>query len=55
MFLKTIENYLLNSPLNAIFLAEKILTLLNENNIAIYLLSECYYLEGDFVKVNFLI
>lgn len=54
IFLKMIDNYLLNSPSNAIFFAEKLLTLLDHHKISVYLLSECYFLEGDFVKVNFL-
>lgn len=49
-----IEFYLQNRPVDSIFYAEKLNTLLKDNIIAIYLLGECYFLNRDYVKVNYL-
>ena len=45
---------MIGSAEDAIFLADKLCTLLEENIIAVYFLAECYYSQKDYVKVNFL-
>lgn len=54
IFQKIIEFYSQNRPYDAIFFSEKLAFLLDSNIIAVYLLGECYYLNGDYVKVNYL-
>lgn len=54
MFTKTVELHLNNRLQEAIFMSEKLKTLLNEDPLAIYLLAECYYTDQNFVKVNYL-
>ena len=54
MFTKTVELNLNNRPKEAIFLAEKLKTLMNNDPLTVYLLAECYFADQNFVKVNYL-
>ena len=54
IFTKTVELYLNNWLEEAVFMSEKLKTMLNEDPLAIYLLAECYFTDLNFVKVNYL-
>ena len=54
IYVRAVDTYMIGSAEDSIFLADKLCTLLNDNVIAVYFLAECYYLQKDYVKVNFL-
>ena len=49
MIIDNIQNHSYN---DAIFFADKLLTLLGGNPIVIYILGECYYFNNDYKKVH---
>lgn len=47
---------LINHQTNhSLFLAERLVTLTNNDPIATFILAECYYQLGDYVKVNYVL
>lgn len=52
IFIKVIEAYMNHDGGNAVFYADKLVTLTNSQPLAVYLLGECYYLQEDYVRVS---
>lgn len=51
LFKTIMDNLSMNSPKNAIFYAEKLLTLTDRHAVVVYIVGECYFANGDWLKV----
>lgn len=51
LFRMIMDNLSMNSPKNAIFFAEKLMTLMDKNPIVVYIVGECYFANSDWLKV----